>query len=103
MVGKRVVRGTSRRPAPRAAGTAAESRADMSSEPRFPDDLLEELQSLRRRVAELERLQFDDNAPGEGRDVFRRLVEHSLGLMCVHDLEGNLLFVNAAAALTLGF
>ena len=35
--------------------------------------------------------------------VFLRLVESSLGLMCVHDMEGNLLFVNAAAASALGF
>ena len=41
--------------------------------------------------------------PDEERDLFRSLVEHSLGLMCVHDLEGNLLFVNTAAAETLGF
>lgn len=36
-------------------------------------------------------------------DLLRPLVEQSLGLMCVHDLEGNLLFVNAAAAETLGY
>jgi PAS domain S-box-containing protein len=41
--------------------------------------------------------------PSEERDLFRSLVDHSLGLMCVHDLEGNLLFVNTAAAETLGF
>jgi len=48
---------------------------------------------------------MDDDArvPSEERDLFRSLVEHSLGLMCVHDLEGNLLFVNTAAAETLGF
>jgi PAS domain S-box-containing protein len=39
----------------------------------------------------------------EDADLFRRLVEHSLGLMCVHDLDGNLLFVNTAAAQSLGF
>src|SRR5262245_17433120 len=32
-----------------------------------------------------------------------RLVESSLGLMCVHDMDGNLLFVNPAAASALGF
>ena len=36
-------------------------------------------------------------------NLFHRLVENSLGLMCVHDLDGNLLFVNAAAATALGF
>src|SRR5262245_27899239 len=75
----------------------------MSRESRFPDDLRDELEFLRRRVAELERLRFEGTAPSDGGDLFRRLVEHSLGLMCVHDLDGNLLFVNAAAALTLGF
>ena len=34
---------------------------------------------------------------------YHRLVESSLGLMCVHDMDGNLLFVNAAAASALGF
>lgn len=36
-------------------------------------------------------------------NLFRSLVEQSLGLMCVHDLEGKLLFVNKAAADSLGF
>ena len=45
----------------------------------------------------------DARVPSEERDIFRSLVDHSLGLMCVHDLEGNLLFVNTAAAETLGF
>jgi PAS domain S-box-containing protein len=36
-------------------------------------------------------------------NLFHQLVESSLGLMCVHDLDGNLLFVNAAAANALGF
>ena len=45
----------------------------------------------------------DTRVPSEEHGLFRSLVEHSLGLMCVHDLEGNLLFVNTAAAETLGF
>lgn len=45
----------------------------------------------------------ESRVPQDERDVFRSLVEHSLGLMCVHDLEGNLLYVNAAAAAALGF
>jgi PAS domain S-box-containing protein len=45
----------------------------------------------------------DRGLPGEGGEIFRRLVEHSLGLMCIHDLDGNLLFVNPAAAQSLGF
>ena len=45
----------------------------------------------------------DRDPSREGPEIFRRLVEHSLGLMCIHDLDGNLLFVNAAAAESLGF
>jgi PAS domain S-box-containing protein len=45
----------------------------------------------------------DRGLPREGPEIVLRLVEHSLGLMCIHDLEGVLLFVNAAAAESLGF
>jgi PAS domain S-box-containing protein len=75
----------------------------MDSESRSGDQLFEEVQLLRRRVAELEGREVDHARLGSEADVFRRLVEHSLGLMCIHDLEGNLLFVNSAAAQTLGF
>jgi PAS domain S-box-containing protein len=34
---------------------------------------------------------------------YRLLVEHSLGLICVHDLDGRLLSVNPAAARSLGY
>lgn len=34
---------------------------------------------------------------------YREMVEHSLGLMCTHDLEGRLLSVNPAAACSLGY
>ena len=34
---------------------------------------------------------------------YRELVEHSLGLICAHDFTGNLLFVNPAAARSLGY
>lgn len=34
---------------------------------------------------------------------FRKLFQHSLGLICTHDLEGNLLSVNPAAAKVLGY
>jgi PAS domain S-box-containing protein len=46
---------------------------------------------------------MEPDRSGEGSDLFRRLVEHSLGLMCIHDLNGTLLYVNAAAARSLGF
>jgi PAS domain S-box-containing protein len=42
----------------------------------------------------------DAGMPG---DRYRRLVENGLGLICAHDLDGNLLFVNAAAAQALGY
>ena len=34
---------------------------------------------------------------------YRHLVEHSLGLICIHDLDGRLLSVNPAAARSLGY
>jgi PAS domain S-box-containing protein len=34
---------------------------------------------------------------------YRELVEHSLGLMCTHDLTGTIISVNAAAAASLGY
>jgi PAS domain S-box-containing protein len=80
-----------------------DGEVQMSGEPPSSDGVVQELHYLRRRVAELERREAAHDLLAEGGDLFRRLVEHSLGLMCVHDLEGNLLFVNAAAALTLGF
>src|SRR5580765_3590518 len=68
------------------------------------------LQATRRRSspqsprwAEVRLMDEDARVPSEERDLFRSLVDHSLGLMCVHDLEGTLLFVNTAAAETLGF
>ena len=75
----------------------------MDSESRSPDEPLEELEGLRRRVAELEGRERNPVRLNDGVDLFRRLVENSLGLMCVHDLDGNLLFINSAAAQTLGF
>jgi PAS domain-containing protein len=35
--------------------------------------------------------------------LYRLLVENSLGLMCIHDLDGILRFVNPAAAQSLGY
>ena len=36
-------------------------------------------------------------------DLYRRIVEFSQGLICTHDLDGNLLSVNPAAAHSLGY
>jgi PAS domain S-box-containing protein len=35
--------------------------------------------------------------------LYRLLVENSLGLMCIHDLDGVLRFINPAAARSLGY
>ena len=35
--------------------------------------------------------------------LYRLLVEHSLGLMCIHDLDGVLLVINPAVAQSLGY
>jgi PAS domain S-box-containing protein len=75
----------------------------MDTESRAAGDSFEELDRLRRRVAELEGRDRGAAQPSDSGELSRHLVEHSLGLMCVHDLDGNLLFVNAAAAQTLGF
>jgi PAS domain S-box-containing protein len=44
-----------------------------------------------------------ESARDQSQRHYRELVEHSLGLICAHDLEGNLLFVNPAAARSLGY
>jgi len=75
----------------------------MDNESEGESRLVQELEVLRRRVAELEGRELDRDRLRDGADLFPRLVEHSLGLMCVHDLVGNLLFVNTAAAQSLGF
>jgi PAS domain S-box-containing protein len=41
--------------------------------------------------------------PYEQSDVYRVLVENSLGLMCIHDLDGVLLSVNPAVTQSLGY
>ena len=41
--------------------------------------------------------------PEQDAKLYRLLVENSLGLMCVHDLEGILLTINPAAAQSLGY
>jgi PAS domain S-box-containing protein len=36
-------------------------------------------------------------------ELFRQLVENSQGLVCTHDLEGNLIYVSPASAMELGY
>ena len=43
------------------------------------------------------------DALDESERRYRNLVEHSLGLICTHDLDGRLLSINPAAARSLGY
>ena len=43
------------------------------------------------------------HTPEQQLRLYRLLVENSLGLMCIHDLKGELLTVNPAAAESLGY
>ena len=74
----------------------------MGDDDRRPD-ALDELATLRARLTELQAEAQEANRLRAELSLFRELVQESRGLMCVHDLEGNLLFVNAAAAAALGF
>ncbi len=48
--------------------------------------------------------QFQQMATADEADRrYRHLVEHSLGLICLHDFDGNLLYVNPASAHALGY
>src|SRR5947209_8150270 len=65
--------------------------------PRTRAQLLAELQALHQAH------QRAQAALQERDHLYRLLVEHSLGLMCVHDLDGVLLAINPAAAESLGY
>jgi PAS domain S-box-containing protein len=69
--------------------------------------LLEELTALRQRCAALEAALSPAPACPQARRAdpvwYRHVVEHGLGLICMHDLDGVLLFVNPAAARLLGY
>ena len=68
--------------------------------------LIEELTALRQRCAALEPAlappACPQAVPAES-SWHRQVVEHGQGLICVHDLDGVLLFVNPAAAQALGY
>ena len=69
--------------------------------------LTRELAEARRQIAESQSLEAERNRAQESlrqdQRLYRELFENSLGLMCVHDLDGVLLIVNPAAARSLGF
>jgi PAS domain S-box-containing protein len=69
--------------------------------------LLAELTELRQRYADLEAALSRSPACAQVRPAdpawYRHVVEHGLGLICMHDLDGVLFFVNPAAARLLGY
>jgi PAS domain S-box-containing protein len=71
------------------------------------DQLIAELTALRQRVVELETVQAAHAQTADALQAserrYRQLMEHSLGLVCIHDLDGILLEVNTAAARALGY
>ncbi len=58
---------------------------------------------MRGHLAELEAKDVQLTESEQQRKLYHYLVEHSLGLMCSHDLNGVLLLVNPAAAESLGY
>ncbi len=67
----------------------------------------EEVQTLAQKARDkslaFEKLEEAEHALRESEKRYRDLVENSLGLICAHDLEGNLLMANPAAAHSLGY
>ena len=51
----------------------------------------------------LRELEHTTQALRQSEERYRYLVEQGLGLICTHDLEGRLLWVNPAAAVALGY
>ena len=78
---------------------------DESEETRRPP--VGDLAEVRERLDALEQLtgvQEREHKRLRGRlEFFRQLVENSQGLVCSHDLEGNLLYVSPASAMELGY
>src|SRR5215510_12012939 len=69
--------------------------------------LIEELTALRQRCVALETalapLSSGSRALPADPVWYRHVVDHGLGLICMHDLDGVLLFINPAAARALGY
>ena len=61
------------------------------------------LQERLRRAQQAVERQQAEAALQRSERRYRELVEHSLGLICAHDVDGHLLFVNPAAARSLGY
>ena len=69
--------------------------------------LIEELTALRQRCATREAALAPASTGPQAMPAepvwYRHVVEHGLGLICMHDLDGVLLFINPAAAQALGY
>src|SRR5438445_12934696 len=69
--------------------------------------LLQDLAALRQRNAQLEaavaKHTQTEAAVRDSEQRYHHMVEHSLGLICMHTLDGTLLAVNPAAARALGY
>src|SRR5262245_12016705 len=78
-------------------------RHSMSDEEETKAGLFEENLSLRAQLTRLQALYLQREQPQETEQRYHHMVEHSLGLICTHDFAGNLLYVNPAAARTLGY
>ena len=63
-------------------------------------EVLERLDALEQVMAVQKR---EHNRLRDRLEFFRQLVENSQGLVCSHDLEGNLLYVSPASAMELGY
>jgi len=79
----------------------------MSNAEKTTEELLKEISALRQQIAALEAAAAAhtrvEAALHASERRYRQLMEHSLGLLCIHDLEGRVLEVNAAAAQALGY
>src|SRR5207248_5680643 len=69
--------------------------------------LLQDLAALRQRIAQLEAAAAEQRqteaAVRDSAQRYHHMVEYSLGLICIHTLDGTLLEVNPAAAQALGY
>jgi hypothetical protein len=77
------------------------------AEPDARERMIKDLAEMSHRLAEAERLlaeyRRDHRRLRERESLYRQLVENSQGLICKHDLAGNLLYVSPASALELGY
>jgi PAS domain S-box-containing protein len=69
--------------------------------------MIRDLAEMSHRLAECERLlaveRRESQRLRESEELYRQLVENSQGLICKHDLAGNLLYVSPASAVELGY